>query len=137
MIYSFTGKYEKFNPYTIHIVDCDGAQYPSIVNAVEASKFANYMKKRIMQLCLPSAAFKMGAAAPYTEEQVDLCQSLIREAYSEDTELLLSMTGSIVFANNFHDNFYGACSCPKCSYAKKYNWVGKTLEDMRDELKEG
>ena len=46
---------------------------------------------------------------------------------------LKETTGEIVETNNWHDNFWGDCICPKCENKTGRNELGKLLMKIRDE----
>ena len=62
----------------------------------------------------------------------------IREKFKDQklAEDLLS-TGDLelIECNNWHDNFWGSCSCPKCNDSG-LNHLGKILMKIRFELKQ-
>lgn len=40
-------------------------------------------------------------------------------------KLLDTGTGQLTEGNWWHDNYWGACNCPKCANKEKYNMLGK------------
>lgn len=123
------------SPYNVSSIEWDGATYPSIVNAVEASKFEDKRKRKIFTLCDPHSAFKMGAVSQNTQKQAELFASLYRTEVAKHSDLL-SLLGDedINFINTHHDNFYGICTCDLCGHTKKHNYAGAVLKEMRDGL---
>lgn len=49
---------------------------------------------------------------------------------------LMNTDGVIVEVNNWHDNFWGECICPKCKKKEKYNHLGKILTNLRNKYNE-
>ena len=47
---------------------------------------------------------------------------------------LVESKGKIVEWNNWHDNYWGNCICPKCKYIKGQNVLGRLLVNIRKKL---
>lgn len=50
----------------------------------------------------------------------------------------LKATGSayLIEENYWHDNRWGKCTCEKCSQTEGFNWLGKILMEIRQEINE-
>lgn len=53
----------------------------------------------------------------------------------ERTMLIETGDCELIEGNNWHDNFYGACSCKECENIPKQNHLGKLLMKIREEIK--
>lgn len=130
----FLGDYAMLNPAYMEPCEYDGDTYPTIIMAVEASKFDKNGRKVFQHGSARIAT--QGFARPYTDKQVEVLTTLLRERFKEGTkfrELLDSTKGtSLVYANDMHRNWYGSCTCPRCKSTKSQNYVGKILESIRD-----
>lgn len=64
-------------------------------------------------------------------------QELLEEKFKNPVlqAKLLAVKGEIVEHNQWHDNFWGSCTCPKCGN-KGNNALGKMLMNLRNELSE-
>jgi predicted NAD-dependent protein-ADP-ribosyltransferase YbiA (DUF1768 family) len=47
--------------------------------------------------------------------------------------LLATGDRDLIEGNTWHDNFWGVCSCPKCTFPPipQTNWLGKILVEER------
>lgn len=43
----------------------------------------------------------------------------------------------LIEGNNWHDNFFGACTCEKCAKQRGSNWLGIILMEVRHSLMKG
>lgn len=55
---------------------------------------------------------------------------------NEPERTMLKNTGDaeLIEGNTWHDNFYGSCTCEKCTNEKKENHLGKLLMKIRREI---
>lgn len=69
--------------------------------------------------------------------KVTVMVMLERQKYRQDAylDLLLRNTkeAKLIEGNWWHDNFWGDCTCPKCGHIEGENWLGKILEQVREE----
>ena len=49
-------------------------------------------------------------------------------------KLLATGTANLIEGNTWHDNYWGNCTCPKCTQITGRNQLGKTLMQVRSEL---
>lgn len=101
-------------------------------------------RKQIMTLTAGEAkkfGRKMEIRTDWTDElRLQIMESLLRQKFSKtniDLMILLIETYplKLVEGNNWHDNFFGSCTCKKetCRDTGKNN-LGKLLEKIRDEI---
>lgn len=130
----FFGHYAVLNPAYSKQVTFDGDTYPTIIAAVEASKFDK--ENRTSFINGGARTSLQGFARPYTQEQLNLLEKLLRERFAEGTEerkVLDSTKGmELNYANDMHRNWYGMCCCNYCATVPKHDYVGKILESIRD-----
>lgn len=128
------GEWAMLNP--AYLEDCvyDGDTYQSIIMAVEASKFPK--EQRVPFINGTAQAAQYGFARPYTDTQLEVLTTLLKERFKPGTKFykLLKKTGSadILYSNNLHRNWYGACDCKMCAGVAHKNYVGEILEQIRD-----
>lgn len=70
---------------------------------------------------------------------LDVMEFILRVKFKPGTshhDRLIQTEGIIVEVNNWHDNFWGACNCPKCEKKEKFNHLGLILTKLRDEYNE-
>ena len=133
-ITSFVGQYSYLNPAYLHPIEWEGDTYPSILAAVEASKFDK--DRRLAFRAGNPHMTVMGYVRPYTEVQKEVLRECLYSRFKEGTEfrkILDSTKGKeLVDGNDAHRNWYGACSCSRCALSAKHNWVGNILMEIRD-----
>lgn len=127
------GDWAPLNPAYLEPCVYDGDTYPTIVMAVEASKFEK--SKRVPFMNGAGKVADLGYARPYTDVQMEVLEQLMWERFKPGTKFLklLLTTGQahIVYTNINHRNWYGACSCTQCAHVVKHNYVGEILERIR------
>lgn len=135
VITDLLGELAELNPAWLDTCVYDGDTYPSIIHAVEASKFDKKMRKAFQHGS--GAVAKMGYARPYTDKQKEVLEQLLRERCAPGTkyaEMLAKTKGAdIVYTNEAHRNWYGVCSCARCAETPHLNYVGEILVRIRDE----
>lgn len=131
------GDWAPLNPAYMEPCEYDGDTYPTIILAVEASKFDK--PQRVPFMRGTGKVADLGYARPYTAKQYEVLEQLLRkrfEPYSKYFDCLMS-TGDaeIVYTNDAHRNWFGACTCPQCAQVVKHNYVGEILGRIRSEHK--
>lgn len=71
--------------------------------------------------------------------KVDIMKELVLFKFENDEELKQKLlnTGDaeLIEGNTWHDNFWGACICERCSNKEKKNTLGKILMEVREKLR--
>lgn len=133
-IAGFLGDYSLLNPAYFEPCVYDGDTYPTIIMAVEASKFPKE-SRRVFQHGSGRVAAQ-GFSRPYTDLQLEVLTQLLKERFAEGTKfrkVLDSTKGSVlVYTNDMHRNWYGSCTCHRCQAGRSCNYVGEILESIRD-----
>lgn len=133
-ITGFLGQYSLLNPAYLEPCEFDGDTYPTIIMAVEASKFPKKSRK-VFQHGSARVAVQ-GFARPYGDEQLKVLRELLTERFAPGTEFRKCLDKTkghtLVYTNDMHRNWYGSCTCPKCRLASSFNYVGEILESIRD-----
>ncbi len=133
-IAGFLGEYSLLNPAYISEVEFEGDKYPTIIMAVEASKFPRESRKVFMHGSGRVAV--QGFARPYGPKQLEVLTELLEKRFAPGTQfrkVLDSTVGcDLVYTNDMHRNWYGACTCTQCQGQRHANYVGEILERIRD-----
>ena len=133
-IAGFLGDYALLNPAYLEPCEYDGDIYPTIIMAVEASKF-DKLQRKVFQHGSARVATQ-GYARPYTAKQLEVLTELLKKRFAPGTkfrECLDSTKGSdLVYSNEMHRNWYGSCTCDRCRASVTHNYVGEILERIRD-----
>lgn len=129
------GDWAPLNPAYLEPCTYDGDTYPTIILAVEASKFDK--GQRVPFVHGTGKVADLGYARPYTEKQLEVLDNLLTVRFGPNGKYhkVLMETGDspIIYSNNSHRNWFGACTCQQCARVKKYNHVGEILERIRSE----
>ena len=68
----------------------------------------------------------------------DIMYKVVKAKFQQNEELLerLKATGNMLLieGNDWHDNYWGDCTCNKCKHIKGKNKLGKILMKLRKEL---
>ena len=130
------------NFYKVDIT-IDNITYPTIEHAFQAAKTDNTEDKiRIASTANPVVAKRLGKKVQLIDDwdnvRLEVMRELIDIKFKNDdlaTKLIATGDEIIIEGNRWHDNFWGACSCNKCSDKIKHNRLGKLLMDKRDQLR--
>lgn len=71
--------------------------------------------------------------------QLDVMYDILKAKFSDEdlkARLLLTAEKQLIEGNNWHDNFWGNCTCKKCGSIEGKNMLGKLLMKLREELQE-
>lgn len=138
IICNFRGGYR----FLSNFYPCDVGGWPSVEHAFQAAKTdATMWRLRIRQAPTPGAAKRLGAQVPlradWEDIKVNQMRALLRLKFRFAplrTKLLQTGEAELVEGNRWHDNFWGACSCDKCTPVPKQNWLGILLMEIREGL---
>ena len=121
-----------------------GMEFPTAEHVYVATKTEDMeMRKAIAKLVTPGNAKrfgrKMDVRADWGRIKVSVMRGILKRKFADERliNMLQSIKGQIVEDNNWHDNFWGACSCSDCATKEKKNTLGKLLMEVRDEQKLG
>jgi ribA/ribD-fused uncharacterized protein len=136
-IKSFRGEYAFLSNFYACKLEMGGEIYPSAEHAYQAAKTLNSEERRkIREALTPGIAKKLGRKVTLRENwdliKESSMRSILKEKFSDPElkEMLLN-TGfrNIIEENQWHDNFFGMCSCGNCSAGN--NILGKLLMELR------
>lgn len=142
---SFKRKETKFlsNFYPV-TVSFEGERYAAVEDAFQAAKTLDPKERMLIQLCqTPADARKCGRKVTLRPDwnavKVNIMLELLRQKFSNPSlrELLLT-TGDaeLVEGNQHHDNFWGNCTCKRCTEIVGKNQLGELLMQVRSELRQ-
>lgn len=141
---SFRGKYYFLSNFYTYPMVYDRIQYQNSEAAFQAQKCQDRsLRERKYSNMTPNIAKREGRHETLPEGWDSMTTKVMHDvlmakfSIPELRKLLLS-TGDaeLVEGNNWHDNNWGDCSCPKCSGIEGKNRLGKILMQVREELKE-
>ena len=142
-ITSFRGEYSWLSNF--HKCDClyNNKIYPSSEHVYLAHKSTNENDHELIRGHpfdgLKSTSRKIELRNDWNEVKLEIMQIALFVKFSQHEYLkqkLLSTGNAIIIEkNSWHDNFYGDCSCPKCSKIIGQNHLGILLMDLRKYFK--
>jgi len=126
------------------IVDQFGVKYRTVEHAYQAAKSLDPEIRRKIAACpTPAKAKALGRRIQqrpdWNQVKVEVMEKLLRAKFGPGTvyrKLLLRFEGDLVERNWWHNNFWGVCTCGRCSGG--LNKLGELVAKIRSEiLKEG
>ena len=154
MINSFRGRFVFLSNFYPCKIEHSGITYPSVehyyvalkVNTLQFIDGVYYTAPDFRELVarIPDAGDvkklgrKVKVRLDWDEKKLDFMEWGVREKFKNPnlSEMLLSTDNlEIIEGNNWHDTFWGKCSCLKCNGSGE-NHLGKILMKIRKELKQ-
>lgn len=142
VIDDFRGAYSFLSNFHSCDIEYDGESYTSSECAFQAMKEADPAERGNYSHLYPSEAKKKGKSCnlrpDWEEVKVDVMYDILKVKFSDKdlrARLLLTDDKQLVEGNNWHDNFWGNCTCRKCEEIEGKNMLGKLLMKLRSDLK--
>lgn len=140
VINKFNGDFDFLSNFFASPIRYEGMVYPTVEHAFQAAKTMDMAKRReIAGLPTPGAAKRAGRQVTlrpdWEEVKVDVMETLLREKFSNPhLNFCLRITDGhfLEEGNNWCDNFWGVCRCPRCN-GNGRNQLGKLLMKIRAE----
>lgn len=144
MITKFEGRYSFLSNFYAAQTVYDGLRYPTSEHAYQAAKSLDDADKiAILQASTPDDCKKLGRQIKirpdWEEIKDDVMYEIVKNKFRNPglaTKLLRTGDEQLCEGNYWHDNYWGACECPKCRLLPRRNQLGKTLMRVREELKQ-
>lgn len=115
--------------------------YPTVENAYQAAKLENEADRQIFTQISPVEAKKLShkitKRPDWHQINLGIMKNLLDQKFAVPyfrNRLLATGDVELVENNEWHDNFWGSCTCPRCQNKKHENHLGKMLMEIRDEL---
>lgn len=139
-IAEFTGEYRFLSNFYPAIVIMDGEPYPSIENAYQAAKTLDpELRKPFREDITAAKAKKMGQKlelrADWEEVKLGIMKELVMDKFGHfglQEKLLATGNVTLIEGNNWHDRFFGVCSCERCKNRGGKNHLGQILMEVRE-----
>lgn len=97
-------------------------------------------RELVAKIVNPGDAKKVGKVvkvrSDWNEKKLGIMEWGLREKFKDRKlaeDLLLTGDLNLIEENNWHDNFWGTCSCSRCENGG-LNYLGKILMKIREEL---
>jgi ribA/ribD-fused uncharacterized protein len=135
----FQSEYKFLSNFSPSGVYHDGIEYPTVEHAFQAAKTLDFQRRReISQLASPADAKQAGRRLelrPDWEKCKDwIMLELVLHKFARDfelrQELLATGDAELIEGNNWHDSYWGECTCGACPRPGK-NMLGQILSTVR------
>ena len=147
-INSFTGKYYFLSNFYESPLPTEGGEviYPTVEHYFQAQKTYDLKaRERIRLAQTPGEAKRIGRHVKLRPDWNNIKDSVMHygliKKFNNNPDLRekLLNTGDarLEEGNNWHDNTWGNCYCPKCENIVGENRLGKLLMEIREDLKDG
>ena len=140
-IIGFDGAFRFLSNFYMEKLVFEGLVYPSAEHAYQAAKTDDVtIRERFTVLRNPGTAKQIGKTLPLKEgwDRVGTMRAVLDAKFTLDTGLgpaLLNLSDVTLFhGNDWHDNFWGGCSCEDCADRPHRNMLGLLLMQRRLEL---
>lgn len=118
---------------------CWGIEFPTSEHAYVAAKSLDMnVRRRVAKIPTPNQAKRYGRQLKlrpdWNEVKLFEMERIVRrkfEAYGLK-RMLYEVEEPIIEHNHWHDNFWGVCTCKRCSNGK--NHLGRILSEIRNKL---
>lgn len=145
-IEKFDGQYAFLSNFYDSPLPTNGGEviYPTVEHYFQAMKTENPREREKIRLApTPGKAKRLGRNVNLRADWEEVKQSVMKYAlikkFNNNPELksLLLETGDaeLVEGNDWHDNYWGNCSCAKCANIPGANHLGKLLMEIREDYK--
>lgn len=144
----FRGPYACFSNFHDSRMIINDVLWKTVEHVFQANKtFDKEWQKRILSAETPAEAKTLGkqlktlglVRPDWQDVNILIMHNLVLlkfTLFAEYRNILLS-TGEdrIIEGNYWHDNFWGECSCARCSNVEKFNHLGQILTNVRKMLR--
>ena len=138
----FDGEYAFLSNFYEHPITINGVTYKTAEHAFQAMKATNKADHDlIVNTQTPGQAKRLGKKIQLRSDWEDIkyiaMQDILRVKFaSPELGQMLMATGdaTLIEGNNWHDNIWGNCTCPRCDNKVGKNWLGNILMGVRQDL---
>lgn len=141
-IWGFRDDYDFLSHFYPSPVMAYGKLYPTVEHAYHACMVLDEeIREHIRRASTPRQAKYLSHLYPRRPD-ADLVKQRIMyildcrkfENVELARKLIATGTRKLVEGNTWHDNYWGNCICSQCRFTTGYNWAGKILMKVREEL---
>lgn len=126
-------------------LDYEGVVFCSTEAAFQAAKTLDIEERKKIARMSPSESKKAGRKVALRSDwesvkdkvMYDVCVAKFTMNESLKERLLATGDEELVEGNEWHDNYWGNCTCDNCKDIPGRNQLGKTLMKVRADIREG
>lgn len=145
-IVAFDGAFRYLSNFYPVLIHYEGIDYPTVEHAYQAAKFVDdEIRQGIAQVRNPGTVKRFAhefesvglQRKEWTVISLNVMRDLLALKFAQAPYggwLVQTYPMHLEEGNYWHDNFYGACTCPKCDDEPKLNWLGRLLMERREIL---
>lgn len=143
MIDSFRGEYAFLSNFHPCGITLDGIYWETVEHYYQASKTLDKQERLFIANCIdsPGGAKRYGRSLKIRSDWEEVKEGVMLTGLREKFKIpslrkKLIATGSelLVEGNWWHDNYWGNCTCPRCSKIKGKNRLGVLIMVVREEI---
>lgn len=142
MISSFDGMFHFLSNFSPSDVKLDGRTYPTVEHGFQAAKTKDDAERgKIRNAATPGEAKRLGRKATLRKDwesvKVKVMEDLLIQKFEDPHRkqwLLETGTQVLIEGNDWHDNFWGDCTCDRCKNITGKNNLGMLLMKIRERL---
>lgn len=143
-VFSFKGKHWFLSNFYPSPFLNNRTKWPTVEHYFQAMKTTTQPDfLRIRNALLPGEAKGLGRKVVIRDDwefvKTSIMLDAVRMKFDQNPKLvdLLVDTraGTLVEGNTWHDNFWGVCTCPRCTKVHGHNYLGRILMLVREELR--
>lgn len=140
----FRGEYKFLSNFAPSPFKMGDYIYPTVEHAYQEAKTDDPERKKLIREALtPGEAARLGRAPEtvvrpdWNSVKVDVMRKLVGLKFDSNPDLAKKLVDTypdlLIEGNNWHDNFFGVCTCPRChnSDVQPQNWLGEMLMEIR------
>lgn len=124
-------------------IEYNGRLYKTVEHLFQASKATNEKDhEAIRNAPKPGDAKRLGGGvqlrADWKEIKVEVMRNALLMKFVDEklgSRLLDTKNAVLIEGNNWHDNFWGWCTCKECGQEVKHNILGALLMELRYKLR--
>lgn len=139
MITRFSDNFRFLSNFWPCEIQFDGYTYPSVEHAYQAAKTLDPGERKIIRACsTPGRAKRAGRKAhlrpDWDNVKLQIMSDLVTQKFTDPNlarKLRATSPKALIEGNNWHDNFWGICLCPKCKNIIGQNHLGTILMKTR------
>lgn len=136
----FRGEFRFLSNFFPATVVMDGLRFTDTEAAFQSQKEPE--KAHMFEGLDPATTKAMGRKANLREDwdevKNDVMRRVVRLKFEQNTDLRKRLIDTddavLIEGNNWHDNYWGACTCEGCERKKGKNMLGNILMELRSEF---
>lgn len=146
IIKELKGPYFFLNNYSDSEIFMDQIVFRNAEAAYQAGKCTTHKEKVNFVNLPPNEAKFVGKTevlprADWEDIRLEYMKEVLYQKFTQSkklkNKLLTTGDAKIEHNNHWHDNFWGNCTCPECADIEGENNLGRLLEEVREEIRDG